>query len=93
MIASTGYESESATASPENRLNAPGPTVAKHTPSRSVNMAYPQAMNEAACSWRVMIVRILSERASARARLAMFSPFPPKAVSTPALSSPCTSAS
>ena len=28
-----------ATASPENRLNAPGPAVAKHTPSRSVYIA------------------------------------------------------
>ena len=32
VMASTGKESDSATAMPENRLNAPGPPVAKHTP-------------------------------------------------------------
>ncbi len=39
VIASTGYESDRATASPEIRLNAPGPTVAKHTPSLFVYIA------------------------------------------------------
>lgn len=38
-IPSTGKESDMATASPENRLNAPGPAVAKHTPSLLVCMA------------------------------------------------------
>src|SRR6516162_9317616 len=37
--ANTGWESERATARPENRLKAPGPAVAKQTPSRRVYMA------------------------------------------------------
>jgi hypothetical protein len=37
--ASTGTESESATPSPESRLNAPGPPVAKQTPSLFENIA------------------------------------------------------
>ena len=38
-IASTGQESDMATASPENRLKAPGPAVAKQTPRRPENIA------------------------------------------------------
>src|SRR6266536_2087638 len=38
-IARTGYESDIATASPEKRLNAPGPTVAKQKPRRLVYIA------------------------------------------------------
>src|SRR6185312_3449475 len=86
--ARTGYESDIATASPENRLNAPGPAVAKQKPSLSVYIAYPQAMNDAACSWRVMTGRIVSEALSASIKPAAFSPAPPKAASTPTPSSP-----
>jgi hypothetical protein len=92
-MASTGYESDIATARPEKRLNAPGPAVAKQTPSRLVYMAYPQAMKDAACSWRTMMGRIRFECLSASMRPAAFSPAPPKAASTPTPSKPLTMAS
>jgi hypothetical protein len=50
-------------------------------------------MNDAACSWRVMTGRICLECLSASIRLAAFSPAPPNAARTPALSSPLTIAS
>ncbi len=74
-------------------MNAPGPAVAKQTPSSSVYIACPQAMNDAACSWRVMIGRIVGEWSSASISPAAFSPAPPYAARTPTLSSPLTMAS
>src|SRR5262245_22060441 len=50
-------------------------------------------MNEAACSWRTTTALILVECLRASRRLAAFSPAPPKAASTPTLSSPLTIAS
>src|SRR5512132_3442669 len=82
-----------ATAKPEKRLNAPGPAVAKQKPRRLVYMAYPHAMNDAACSWRVMIGRIFFECLSANISGAAFSPAPPNAAWTPTPSSPLTIAS
>lgn len=47
------------------RLKAPGPAVAKQEPSLSVNIAWPHATNDAACSFRVMIGRIFSDSSRA----------------------------
>src|SRR5262249_1483666 len=90
--AKIGKESDIATAKPEKRLNAPGPAVAKQKPSWPVYMTWPQAINEAACSWRVITGR-MRECFSANIRPAAFSPAPPKAALTPIPSNPLTIAS
>ena len=48
----TGVEFVVASATPSNRLIAPGPSVAEQTPARPVSRPYTSAMNEAPCSWR-----------------------------------------
>src|ERR671914_2603678 len=50
-------------------------------------------MNDAPCSWRVMMPRIFFESSSATIIPAAFSPAPPNAASTSTLSSPFTIAS
>jgi hypothetical protein len=58
-----------------------------------VYIAWPQAMNDAACSCRAITGRIRSECFNAIIRPAAFSPAPPNAAVTPMLSSPLTMAS
>ena len=55
VIATIGTESIYAVAIPVTRLVAPGPLVAKHTPTFPVLLAYPSAAWEAPCSWEVKI--------------------------------------
>lgn len=52
VTASTGAWSSLASYSPLSRWIAPGPDVARHTPSRPVAFACAVAMNAAASSWR-----------------------------------------
>jgi hypothetical protein len=47
------------------RSKAPGPAVAKQKPRLSVNIAWPHAMNDTACSFRVMIGRIFPDSSRA----------------------------
>ena len=49
-MATTGIESIYAVAIPVTRLVAPGPDVAKQTPTLPVALAYPSAACEAPCS-------------------------------------------
>ena len=51
VMASTGAWSSFASYSPLSRWIAPGPDVARHTPSFPVALAYAVAMNAAASSW------------------------------------------
>ena len=60
-MATTGTESIYAVAIPVTRLVAPGPDVAKHTPTLPVALAYPSAAWLAPCSWLVRICFISSE--------------------------------
>ena len=53
VIATIGTESMYAVAIPVTRLVAPGPEVARHTPTLPVALAYPSAAWEAPCSWEV----------------------------------------
>ncbi len=53
VIATKGTESIYAVAIPVTRLVAPGPLVAKQTPTLPVDLAYPSAAWEAPCSWLV----------------------------------------
>ena len=53
VIATTGTESMKAVPSPVTRLSAPGPLVAKQTPTAPRRLrAYPSAACAAPCSWR-----------------------------------------
>ena len=60
-MATIGIESIYAVAIPVTKLVAPGPDVAKHTPTFPVALAYPSAAWAAACSWQVNTWWILSE--------------------------------
>ena len=60
-MATIGIESIIAVAIPVTRLVAPGPDVAKHTPTFPVALAYPSAAWDAPCSWDVRICVISSE--------------------------------
>ena len=53
VIATSGTESIFAVAMPVTRFVAPGPEVAKHTPTLPVALAYPSAAWQAPCSWDV----------------------------------------
>ena len=53
VIATIGTESIYAVAIPVTRFVAPGPLVAKQTPTFPVLLAYPSAAWEAPCSWEV----------------------------------------
>ena len=55
VIATIGIESIYAVAIPVTRFVAPGPLVAKHTPTFPVALAYPSAPWAAPCSWEVRI--------------------------------------
>ena len=55
VTATTGTESINAVAIPVTRLVAPGPLVAKQTPTFPVERAYPSAACAAPCSWDVKI--------------------------------------
>ena len=50
VIATIGTESIYAVAIPVTRLVAPGPEVARHTPTLPVALAYPSAAWDAPCS-------------------------------------------
>ena len=76
---------------PANVLNAPGPVLVTHTPTRSDVRAYPCAANAAACSWRTTTSRI-EESASASQRPSACWPGIPNTTSTPCASSAATSA-
>ena len=52
-----GTESIIASAIAVTRLVAPGPEVAKATPTRPEALAYPSAACPAACSWRTWTCR------------------------------------
>ena len=55
VTATMGTESIYAVAIPVTRLVAPGPDVARHTPTFPVALAYPSAAWDAPCSWDVRI--------------------------------------
>ena len=59
-MATTGIESIYALAIPVTRFVAPGPLVARQTPTLPLALAYPSAACEAPCSWLVSICLILS---------------------------------
>ena len=61
VTATIGTESIYAVAIPVTRFVAPGPDVAKHTPTFTVALAYPSAACDAPCSCDVRICVILSE--------------------------------
>jgi hypothetical protein len=58
VIATMGIESIMALAMPVTRLVAPGPEVARQTPTWPLRRAYPSAARAAACSCRTRILRI-----------------------------------
>ena len=58
VIATIGMESIYAVAIPVTRFVAPGPLVARHTPTLPVALAYPSAACAAPCSWEVRICLI-----------------------------------
>jgi len=61
VIATIGIESMYAVAIPVTRFVAPGPEVAKQTPTLPVALAYPSAACAAPCSCDVSICVISSE--------------------------------
>src|SRR5437868_5478240 len=64
-MATTGWWSSFASYKPFSRWMAPGPDVARQTPTSPVNLACAQAMNAAISSWRTCTKRIDSWRSSA----------------------------
>ena len=81
-----------ASATAVTRLQAPGPSVARHTPARPVSLPCTSAMNAAPCSWRVVMKRMLLS--SSTSITSMFSsPGIPKIVPTSSFSRQRTNSS
>ena len=80
--ATTGDESMFAVATPVTRLVAPGPEVARQTPTLPLALAKPSAMWAAPCSWRATTNR-RSELQSSSHMGRIAPPVTPNRVSTP----------
>ena len=61
-MATKGMESILASMIPVIRLVAPGPEVAKHTPTSPVALAYPPAAKDPPCSCLGKTIRIFLDR-------------------------------
>src|SRR5690348_8961851 len=84
VMASTGTWSSFASYRPLSRWIAPGPEVARQTPSLPVALAYAVAMNAAASSWCTRKNRTRSDWRRSPSMIPLIpSPGRPKTVSTP----------